>query len=144
MELHVDIPNAFVGRTEKPSLKELAGALGPALPVWNEIIARIGTELSVKDQEWNSYSPKYGWLLKLKLKKRNILYLGPCNQRVRVSLILGDRAMKAARECKLPAKVVKALDEAPHYPEGTGVVLMPKNSADITSVLKLAAVKLAN
>lgn len=144
MELQVDIPNAFVGKKEKPSPKDLADALGPAIAMWNQIIDRIGSELSVVDQEWKSYSPKYGWHLKLKLKKRNILYLSPCDRLVRVSLILGDRAMKAARECKLPAKLVKILDGAPHYPEGTGVVLMPKSSANVSSVIKLAAIKLAN
>ena len=144
MELQVEIPNAFVGKKEKPSPKELAEALGPAISVWNEIVDRSRTELSVVDQEWNSYSPKYGWLLRLKLKKRNILYLSPCDQFVRVSFILGDRAMKAARQCKLPAKLLKILDQAPHYPEGNGVVFIPKNSADVTSVLKLEAIKLAN
>jgi hypothetical protein len=140
----VDIPNAFVGKMEKPSPKELTEALGPAFVVWNEIVDRIGSELSVVDPEWKSYSPKYGWHLRLKLKKRNIIYLSPCDQRVRVSLILGDRAMKAARESKPSAKLIKVLNDAPRYPEGTGVVLMPKSSADVSSVIKLAAIKLAN
>lgn len=144
MELQVDIPNAFVGKEEKPSPRELAEALGPAISVWNEIVDRSRTELSVIDQEWNSYSPKYGWHLKLKLKKRNILYLSPCDRVVRVSLILGDRGMKKARESRLPAKLVKVLDRAKRYPEGNGIVLMAKNSADVTSVLKLEAIKLAN
>lgn len=144
MELKVDIPNAFVGKTEKPSLKELASALGPALPIWNEIVERVGTELSVTDQEWNSYSPKYGWHLRLRFKKRNILYLSPCDKLVRVSLILGDRAVKAARESKLSMKLSKIFDEAPHYPEGTGIVMMAKSAADVASVIKLAGIKLAN
>ena len=140
----MDIPNAFVGKKEKPTPKELADALGPSLTVWNEIIGRVGTDLKVTDQEWNSYSPKYGWHLKLRFKKRNILYLGPCNKRVRVSLILGDRAVKAARESKLSKKLTKVFDEAPRYPEGTGIVLMPSSAADISSVIKLAGIKLAN
>jgi hypothetical protein len=144
MELQVDIPNAFVGKKEKPSPKELAHALGPAIAVWNQIVDRLGSELSVVDQEWKSYSPKYGWHLKLKFKKRTIIYLGPCDRLVRVSLILGDRAMKAARESKPSAKLTKVLNHAPRYPEGSGVVLMPKSSADVSSVIKLAAIKLAN
>lgn len=140
----MDTPNAFVGKKEKPSPRELAAALGPAMLVWNEILDRMETELSVADREWNSYSPKYGWLLKLKSKKRNILYLSPCDKRVRVSLILGERAMKAARESKPAAMLTKVLDEAKRYPEGTGVVLTPKSSADVNSVMRLAAIKLAN
>jgi hypothetical protein len=40
--------------------------------------------------------------------------------------------------------VLKALDEAPKYPEGTGLRLVIKGKKDIAAVKKLAAVKIAN
>lgn len=144
MELKVDIPNAFIGKLEKPTPTELAAALGPAIETWNQLVARLGSELGIVDQEWSSYSPKYGWHLKLKAKKRNILYLGPCDKLVRISLILGDRAVKAAHESKLSAKVISLLDKAPRYAEGTGLILLMKGASEIPAVIKLASIKLAN
>ena len=41
--------------------------------LWNELLAALALPI----QEWNSYSPKAGWSLKLKLGKRTIVYLAP-------------------------------------------------------------------
>ncbi len=140
----MDIPNAFIGRMDKPTATELTAALGKAAPVWGELTARLSAELGVTDQEWKTYSPKYGWSAKLKLKKRTILHISPCAGCFQVVFILGDRAVKAARESKLSASVLKALDEAPKYPEGTGVRFLIKTPRQIPSILKLAQIKLAN
>jgi hypothetical protein len=82
--------------------------------------------------------------MRLKLKKRNILYMAPCRGCFRVAFILGDKAVKAARQIKLPQRILKAIDDAPRYPEGTGVRLIVKRMSDLPAILKLAEVKLAN
>lgn len=140
----MDIPNAFIGGKEKPTVAELTAALGRAAPIWQQLITRLSTDFGVSDQEWLSYAPKYGWSVKLKLKKRTILYLGPCTGCFRASFILGDRAVKAARANKLPASVIESLNKAPRYAEGTGLVLTVKSQRQIPALLKLARVKLAN
>jgi len=52
--------------------------------------------------------------------------------------------MKAVRQIKLPQRVIKIIDEAPRYPEGTGIRFNMKGPKDIAIVKKLAAVKLEN
>ena len=136
--------NAFIGKAKKPTEEELAAALGPAKVVWDRFIAGLAEENGVDVQEWSSYSRKAGWSLRLKRKKRTIVWLAPCQGCFRVAFILGDKAMKAARECELPARVVKILDEAPKYPEGTGVRIAVKGDKDIAVLKKLAEIKLAN
>jgi hypothetical protein len=133
-------PNAFIGSTEPPTDEELSTELGAARVLWDELIA----ELALPIQEWNSYSPKAGWSLKLRLKKRTILYLAPCHGSFRVAFVLGDKAMEAARQLKLSKAVLKIIDEAPRYPEGTGVRLEIAARKDLAAVKKLAEVKLAN
>jgi hypothetical protein len=133
-------PNAFIGRTKPPTDEELSTELGAARALWDELL----TELALPIQEWNSYSPKAGWSMKLKLKKRTILYLAPCHGSFRVAFVLGDKAMEAARQVKLPKAVLKIMDEAPRYPEGTGVRLEIAARKDLAAVKKLAEVKLAN
>jgi hypothetical protein len=61
-----------------------------------------------------------------------------------VAFILGDKAVQAARGSKLPQRVVKILDAAPRYPEGTGVRLEIKKPKDIEIMKQLAAIKLAH
>ena len=127
-------PNAFIGRTKPPTDEELSTELGAARALWDELL----TELALPIQEWNSYSPKAGWSLKLKLGKRTIVYLAPCHGSFRVAFVLGDKAMEAARQLKLPKAVLKIIDEAPRYPEGTGVRLEIAARKDLAAVKKLA------
>ena len=137
-------PNAFIGKPKQPSVAELAAALGPAKTVWNQLIDGLADECGIVDQEWNSYSPKAGWSLRLKHEQRNIVYLSPRQGCFLASFALGDKAMQAARQCKFPPPVIKIITEAKKYAEGTGVHLEVKTPKDIESVIKLAAIKLAN
>jgi hypothetical protein len=137
-------PNAFIGKTEQPTDGELTAALGPAKALWDQLIDDLADECGVVDQEWNSYSRKAGWTLRLKREQRNIVYLSPCEGCFRVSFALGDKAMRAARAAKLPQRIVKIMNEAPKYPEGTGIRITLKTPKDLAAVKMLAAIKLAN
>ncbi len=136
--------NAFIGRTEAPDEAVLAAALGPLKSVWDGLIAEMAAEHEVTVLEWKSYRPKYGWSARLARKKRTILWLVPYAACFQVTFILGDKAMKAARECGLSASARKILDAAPKYPEGTGIRLLIRGPKDLATVRKLALVKLAN
>lgn len=140
----METPNAFIGKTTVPTTQEVAAALGSTAEVWKQLLDWLAAEHRVADQEWKSSSPKYGWSLRLKLKKRTIVYLSPCNDCFRVAFILGDRAVAAARRSDLSKSALKLLDEAPRYAEGTGVRLLVKGTKDLATVRKLAVVKLTN
>ncbi len=137
-------PNAFIGRTERPTDADLAVALGATKPLWDGLIRDMADRHGVAIQEWNSYSLKAGWALRLKRAKRTILWMAPCEGSFRVSFILGERAVLAARQSGLSARLLRIIDEAPRYPEGTGVRLHIKGPRDIPAVRKLAVVKLEN
>jgi len=138
------LPNAFIGKPQKPTDAELAAALGTAKALWDRLLAGLADEHSLTVQEWNSYSRKAGWSLRLKLKERNILYLAPCQGCFFVSFALGDKAVQAARQSGLPQSVVKIINEAKRYAEGTAVRIEIKNAKDIETVTKLAGIKLAH
>lgn len=136
--------NAFVGKSKKPTGDDLVVALGPSKMFWDQLVSWLAEELGANIQEWNSYSPKAGWSLRVKHKKRTIVWLTPCSGCFRAAFVLGEKAMKAARQSKLPKQVLKLLDEATRYPEGTGVRLNVKAAADLLAVRELASVKLKN
>jgi hypothetical protein len=135
-------PNAFAGRTEMPGDADLAKALGPVKVLWDGLLAHLAVEHGVSIQEWTSYSSKAGWSLRLKRGKRTIVWMSPCDRCFRVAFILGDKAVLAAHQSGLSASVLRALEEAQRYPEGTGVRLLVQRAKDIPAVKKLAIVKL--
>ena len=139
----MDTPNAFIGKTTLPTAEEVAAVLGTTAAIWNQLVDWLA-EQDVANPEWNSYSPKAGWSVRLKFKKRNIVYLAPCNGCFRVAFVLGDKAVAAARQAGLSKSTLKLLDEAPRYPEGTGLRLIVKAEKDLATIRKLALIKLAN
>jgi hypothetical protein len=139
----MDTPNAFVGRKSEPATAEVVAALGTSVELWNQLVDWLA-EQGAADQEWKSSGAKYGWSLRLKVKKRNIIYLSPCAGCFRVALILGDKAVTAARGGDLSKSTLKLLDESPRYPEGTGVRLIVKAQKDLAAIKKLALIKMAN
>ena len=137
-------PNAFTGKTEQPTDGELTAALGPARAVWDQLLADLDREFGVSVCEWNSYSPKAGWSLRVKRKARTIVWLGPRESCFIAAFVLGDKAIQAAHVGKLPQRIVKIMNEAPKYPEGTGVRITLKTPKDLAAVRMLAAIKIAN
>jgi hypothetical protein len=137
-------PNAFINKPTRPSDVEVAAALGPAKAAWDQFLADLAEELGVDVHEWKCHSPKWGWALRVKRKARTIVWLSPCEGGFNVLFILGDKAVRAARQTKLPQRIVEALDAAPKYPEGTGVRLHVKSTRAVGALKKLAAIKLAN
>jgi hypothetical protein len=140
----MDAPNAFVGKSEIPTAADICAALGSSAKPWNEFVQWIEAKHGVAIQEWKSYSPKFGWSLRLKLKKRNIVYLSPCHNCFRVAFIFGDRAVKAALHSALPKRIINTIKGAPRYPEGTGIRLIVKSPSHLPAIRKLAEIKLAN
>ena len=140
----MEIENAFIGKREKPTPAQVAEVLAASAEVWQQLVEALAKEQGVTEQEWKSSSVKYGWSLRLKQKKRTIVYLSPCKDHFLVSFALGEKAIKAARQSDLPKKVLRVLAEAPRYSEGTGIRLTVKEPKDLNAIQRLVAIKLAN
>jgi Protein of unknown function (DUF3788) len=135
-------PNAFIGKKAKPTTADLTAALGPSKELWDELLKNLAKQCKLVDHEWNSYSPKAGWALRLKREQRNILYLSPGHNCFQVSFVLGDKAVAATRNAGLPPEVNKLIKGSKRYAEGTGIRLEVTGPSDINTVLMLTAIKL--
>ena len=135
--------NAFIGQAKEPTDCELTGALGAAKALWDQLVAELTGEHKLT-REWNSYSIKAGWSLRLKRKTRNIVYLSPSGSGFLASFALGDKAIQAARASKFPRHMLKIIAEAKKYLEGTAVRIAVSGPDDIAIVKKLAEIKLEN
>lgn len=138
------LANAFVGNATKPTDAELAAALGPAKTLWDQLLNGLAARCKVDVREWSSYSRKAGWSLSVKHKQRVIVYLSPCQGCFRASFALGGKAVQAARQSGLPPGVIKIIDQARRYAEGTAVRIEVKAAKDLAVVEKLAAIKMAS
>jgi Protein of unknown function (DUF3788) len=136
--------NAFAGQARKPSEEAVASVLGPALLLWKELVADLKRELKIDAAEWHTGSVKYGWSLRLQLKKRNIVYLAPCEGFFQANFALGDRAVAAAKKSDLPADVLKIIADSTRYAEGTAVRIPVRKPEDLVGVKKLSKIKIEN
>lgn len=137
--------NAFIGKETRPTDTEIASVLGPTAGLWKDFVQWMADQEGVAEQEWKGIiAKKYGWSLRLKKKKRNIVYLGPGEGCFMASFVLSDKALTAAKEAKLPKAVAEVIATAPRYPEGNGVRLLVKRTADLRPIQVIAAIKLAN
>ena len=137
----MNLTNAFIGKPKKPTESELASELGTSKALWDELVDDLAKEHKLA-REWNCYSKKAGWSLRLKRGERNIVYLSPLRGCFRASFALGDKAVQAARQCGLPPRAIKIIKEAKRYEEGTAVRIDVLGPADAAAVKKLTAIKL--
>jgi hypothetical protein len=136
--------SAFDDKSAPPRKAALAAMLGRTATHWNALRTRLGEEFEPLAEEWNFAGKNWGWSLRLKHKKRAIVYMTPCRRFFLAGFALGEKAVGAAREARLPAAMLAAIDEAPKYAEGRGVRLEVRNKKDLEGVVKLARIKMAN
>ena len=136
--------NAFIAKPNPPTTDELSKELGSSKKTWDALLSALSKEFGVSEKQWHSYSPKAGWALRLIHKKRNILYLSPGHGHFLASFALGDKAMALARQTDLPDPIKKIISGAKRYAEGSAIRIELRTVADINSLRKLTAIKLAN
>jgi len=137
------LPNAFIGKPEKPTDAELADVLGPAKRLWDQLLADLADEFNLATGEWGCSSRKTGWSLRLKRQDRNIVYLSPSQGCFTASYALGAAAVQAVLRSGLSQPVIRLIQSAKRYAEGTAVRIEVRARRDIAVVRKLTAAKLA-
>jgi hypothetical protein len=133
----------FADKARRPTATELTSVLGPAAPAWSALIGHVNCAYPSTDEQWNFASARFGWSLRLKKADRVILYLIPQAGRFLVGIVLGAKAVAAAKRAGLPAHIMTAIAEAPRYAEGTGFRLPVESASDLPAIETLTALKMA-
>lgn len=102
----------------------------------------MGRDFAPVVEDWVFSGQKHGWALRLKQKKRAVLYLKPLERCFRVSLALGPKAVEAARAAQLHADVLRLIDEAMQYPEGKAIRIEVHGAKDIRVAMQLARIRM--
>jgi len=136
--------SVFIDRSRQPAEADLARALEDSFVFWNELKERIAARFKPLSFEWGFTSKTTGWGLRLKHKERIILYMTPCAGHFLASFALGEKAVQAADEAKLPRSLLKIIDSAKRYAEGRAVGLKATSDRDVRNIEKLAVIKMSN
>jgi hypothetical protein len=136
--------SAFDDKTHQPSAADLRKVLRRTGVHWDGLIDHISTEYAPLDRTWSFGGARWGWSLRLKQKKRTVLYMTPGEGFFYVGFALGEKAVKAAHESGLSDAILAVIDGAPKYAEGRGVRIEVRNKQHLVQIKKLAAVKMAN
>jgi hypothetical protein len=135
--------SAFDDKAKEPQVGALKKVLGRTAVHWSALRKHIASEYAPLDEAWNFAGANWGWSLRLKQKKRTVLYMTPCKGHFMVGFVLGEKAVKAARQSALSAKTLALIEEAKKYAEGRGVRIEVRSKKDRDDVEKLAAIKMA-
>jgi hypothetical protein len=128
-------------KVKPPTDAELRVALGSASVLWSGIVTAVGDLASPLDTEWRPSKTEFGRMCLLQHKKRTLLYLTPEKEKIKVAVVLGERAYGLAMASSLPAAIKKMFSEARAYAEGRGIRFVVSSASDVSTVKKLAAIK---
>lgn len=132
----------FDDRSQRPEEAALRAALGAAGELWDELRELTTSHWPPITEEWAFSSQKAGWSVRLRRGERVLLYLIPQEGQFLVGIVLGDRAVQAARQADLPTAVLDEINSARRYAEGTGFRLPVKTREDLEAVQRLAEIKM--
>jgi hypothetical protein len=134
----------FTDENDRPRDTELARVLGKAKAHWDKLVAHISALGPVASPEWKHYGKKSGWILVVRGKRANLMYLMPREKSFGANFALGEKAVQAALQSDLPAPIIEMIRQSPKYPEGRAVRLTVTSAADVKTAKRLLAIKLEN
>ncbi|MCX6169082.1 MAG: DUF3788 domain-containing protein [Ignavibacteriales bacterium] len=134
----------FTYKLKQPTEDELKSVLGASYKLWIDLIKYVETKFGSAVTEWKYYGAKSGWLQKLFLKKRNLLFFIPHSKYFRIGLVFGDNAVSEILQSNLPKEIIEEIKNTKKYAEGTGLRIDVKNKKNLDTVKKLLQIKVKN
>lgn len=124
-----------------PEPAALSAQLGSAASQWEYAIAATRRRAPQLSQTWHFAGPKIGWSLRLLQGARILVYLTPEPDQFRVGLVLGGKAVVAARAAGMSATAAAIIDRSPKYAEGYGVRFQVATAEDLLPLEELLGMK---
>ena len=128
-------------KSKSPTDAELKAILGSADALWSGIIRVVEDAVSPLDTEWKPSKTEFGRMCLLQHKKRTLLYMTPEKEKVRIAIVLGERAYGLAMASSLPAAIKNMFSEAKPYAEGRGLRFSVSSLSDVPTIKKLVEIK---
>ena len=136
--------SVFDDKAREPTDAEVAEVLLSAADLWTDLKRRIECLYDPLAFDWGFAGKKWGWSLRLKHKKRAVLYMTPSTGFFYVGFALGEKAVAAAHTSVLPQSLLEIINGSQKYAEGRAVRLEVRSGEDLDNIINLAAIKMAN
>jgi len=132
----------FTDKNKLPNDNDLKESLGDTYQLWQLIKDYVISEYPKGFEEWSC--SKYGWSLRIKDKKRAIIYLLPRDRFFKVALVFGQKATDMIMKSQIANSIKTELDSAKVYAEGRGIRIDIMDKMIISDIQELIDIKLAN
>jgi hypothetical protein len=129
---------ATADATRPPSEAEMAAVLGDMSPAFRALLSRGGEGTA----EWRRYSKQSPWVLRVSQGKRPLFYARPDSGCLKITVLLGGRAVDAALAGRVSKRLQASIRRAKVFPEGRPVSILVKKPSDLAKVEALVALKL--
>lgn len=126
----------------EPTERMLEQDLGQCKPFLDQISSFIAQNYGNLKPAWKFYNKKTGWILKLLSKKRNVIFVVPCQNYFKVAFTFGDKAVNLIEQGSFPMMIKLKLKSTRKYMEGRTIDFHVKTASDLETVLGLIAVKM--
>jgi len=136
--------SAFNDKATEPSDEEVAEVLADASRHWTDLKELMASQFDPLAEHWTYSGKKWGWSLRLKHKKRAVLYMTPSTALFYVGFALGEKAVAAAHAGDFPQSLIEIIDGSQKYAEGRAIRLEVRSATDLDNVINVAAIKMAN
>ncbi|HRY42737.1 MAG TPA: DUF3788 family protein [Thermoanaerobaculia bacterium] len=133
--------SVFDDPNQPPEPAVLRRRLGPVATAWSALVDGVAERCGPIEELWKYGGARFGWSLRLLRKGRVLLYLTPLEGRLLAGLVLGGKAVAAAREAGLPPALLAQVDAAPQYAEGRGLRVEVSGPDDVEGLLLLVGLK---
>ncbi|MBN2635905.1 MAG: DUF3788 domain-containing protein [Prolixibacteraceae bacterium] len=133
----------FTDLTKIPGNDDLKIAIGDLFPLWMEIRDFIFAKYPTAIEEWHISVKKYGWIYRIKDKKRAIIYLSPRTGYFIVSMVFGQKATDKILDAEISENIKTELMNSKVYMEGRVLRLDIHDNLHITDIKKLIEIKIA-
>lgn len=134
----------FMDLTKIPETADLVIPLGNTFPFWKEISDFVLEKYPAAIEEWHISVKKYGWIFRIKDKKRAIIYLLPRERFFHVTMVFGQKATDQILVSDISPGIKEELMNSRVYMEGRVIRLDINDTSLINDIKKLVEIKIAN
>lgn len=134
----------FANKNCIPNSDDLLVALGYLYDPWQAIVLHVNSKYPKLNEEWKFSGEKSGWNLRIKDKKRVIIYLLPRDKYFKVAFVFGQKAFDSILKSEVSDTIKKELKIAKVYAEGRGIRIDVKDGEVLNNIKKLIEIKIGN
>jgi hypothetical protein len=133
----------FLNKAEQPNESDLKRGIGETFATW-QAFARYTKDLYPEaTEEWHFSGAKYGWSYRISDKKRVLLYLLPRDKFFKVAFVFGQKAVDAILKTEISEDIKTEIRNAKVYAEGRGIRIDVKDTALVSDIEQLIAIKIS-